>query len=233
MFTRQFFLILVIPLLLCSPIYANARVSSQSTITVHETKHTLNIIYGTGTADNAPDPCVTSLCYMSAYLHAFRLHTIYPTQPFDADNGCNNQYSADYCDGWLKAATFFHPHDGNMTRILEEAWTLGWVHTNRQNYNGKHIFYPCSVDNLFCSVYLQGEVQGYADRIEWTHNHPSVVNTVSRACLGVADHCIWYYNEHPWYSNLVSYKYDKMEKKLEMKRDNAYTNFNQRRGQLL
>ena len=105
MFTRQFFLILVIPLLLCSTIDANARVSSQSTITVHETKHTLNIIYGTGTADNSPDPCVPSLCYMSAYLHAFRLHTIYPTQPFDADNGCNNQNSADYCYGWLEAAT--------------------------------------------------------------------------------------------------------------------------------
>jgi hypothetical protein len=49
-------------------------------LNVHETKHTLNIIYGTGTADNAPDPCVPSLCYMSAYLHAFRLHTIYPMQ---------------------------------------------------------------------------------------------------------------------------------------------------------
>jgi hypothetical protein len=71
---RQFFLILVIPLLLCSTIDANARVSSQSTITVHQTNHTLNIIYGTGTADNAPDLCVPSLCYMSAYLHAFRLH---------------------------------------------------------------------------------------------------------------------------------------------------------------
>jgi hypothetical protein len=204
MFTRQSFVILVIPLLLFSTIGAIARVSSQSTTTVHETKHTLNIIYGTGTADNAPDPCVPSLCYMSAYLHAFRLHTKYPTQPFDADNGCNNQYSADYCYGWLKAATLFHTHDGNNTSILEEAWVLGWVHTNQQNYNGKHIFYPCSVDNLFCSVYLQGEVQGYADRIEWTHNHPSIINTISRVCLGVTNHCIWYYNEHPWYSNLVS-----------------------------
>jgi hypothetical protein len=83
-FTRQSFLILVIPLLLCSTIDANAHVSSQSTTTVHQTKHILNIIYGTGTADNAPDPCVPSSCYMSAYLHAFRLHTIYPTQPFDA-----------------------------------------------------------------------------------------------------------------------------------------------------
>ena len=116
--------------------------------------------FDASTIKSAPDPCVPSLCYMSAYLHAFRLHTIYPMQPFDADNGCNNQYSADYCYGWLKAATFFHPHDGNKTRIVEEAWTLGWVHANRQNYNGKHIFYPCSVDNLFCSVYLQGEVQG-------------------------------------------------------------------------
>ena len=75
MFTRQFFVILVIPLLLCSTIDSNAHVSSQSTTTVYQTKHTLNIIYGTGTADNAPDPCVPSLCYMSAYLHAFRLHT--------------------------------------------------------------------------------------------------------------------------------------------------------------
>ena len=208
MFTRQFFLILVIPLLLCSTIDTNARVSSQSTITVHETKHTLNIIYGTGTADNSPDPCVPSLCYMSAYLHAFRLHTLYPNQPFDADNG-------------------------NNTRILEEAWVLGWVHTNRQNYNGKHIFYPCSVDNLFCSVYLQGEVQGYADRIEWTHNHPSIINTISRVCLGVADHCIWYYNEHPWYSNLVSHEYYKVMKKLELKRNHAYALLNQNRGQLL
>jgi hypothetical protein len=22
------------------------------------------------------------------------------------------------------------PHDGNITRIVEEAWTLGWVHAN-------------------------------------------------------------------------------------------------------
>jgi hypothetical protein len=233
MLTRQFFLILVIPLLLCSIIDANARVSSQSSITVHQTNHTLNIIYGTGTADNAPDPCVPSLCYMSAYLHAFRLYTIYPTQSFDADNGCNNQYSADYCYGWLKAATFFHPHDGNNTRILEEAWVLGWVHTNRQNYNGKHIFYPCFVDNLFCSVYLQGEVQGYADRIEWNHNHPSIINIISRVCLGVEDHCMRYYNEHPWYSNLVSHKYDKLEKKLELKRNHAYALLNQNRSQLL
>ena len=159
---------------------------------------------------------------MSAYLHAFRLHTIYPAQPFDADNGCNNQYSADYCYGWLKAATFFHTHDCNNTRTLEEAWTLGWVHTNRQNYNGEHIFYPCSADNLFCSVYLQGEVQGYTDRIESAHNHTSIINTISRVCLGMTDYCTGYYNEHPWYSNLVSYKYDKMEKKLELKRNHAY-----------
>ena len=85
---------------------------------------------------------------------------------------------------------------------------MDWVHTNRQNYNGKHMFYPCSVDNLFCSVYLQGEVQGYADRIEWSHNHPSITNTISRVCLGVTDDGISYHNEHPWYSNLVSYKYD-------------------------
>ena len=91
MLTRQFFVILVIPLLLCSAIGANARVSSQSTITVHETKHILNIIYGTGTADNAPEPCVPSFCYMSAYLNAFKLHTINPKQPFDPDNGCNNR----------------------------------------------------------------------------------------------------------------------------------------------
>jgi len=234
MVTRQFFVILVIPLLLCfTTIGANARVSSQSTITVHETKHILNIIYGTGTADNAPDRCVPSLCYMSAYLNAFKLHTINPKQPFDPDNGCNNQYSADYCYGWLKAATFFHTHDGNNTRILEEAWLLGWVHTNRQNYNGKHIFYPCFVDNLFCSVYLQGEVQGYADRIEWTHNHPSIINIISRVCLGVADHCIRYYNEHPWYSNLVSHKYDTVEKKLELKSNHAIALLNQNRGQLL
>jgi hypothetical protein len=110
---------------------------------------------------------------------------------------------------------------------------LGWVHTNLQNYNGKHIFYPCFVDNLFCSVYLQGEVQGYADRIEWNHNHPSIINIISRVCLGVEDHCMRYYNEHPWYSNLVSHKYDKLEKKLELKRNHAYALLNQNRGQLL
>jgi len=45
---RQFFVILLIPLLLCSTINTNAR-SSQSTTTVHQTKHALNIIYETGT----------------------------------------------------------------------------------------------------------------------------------------------------------------------------------------
>jgi hypothetical protein len=57
--------------------------------------------------------------------------------------------------------------------------------------------------------------------------------TVFRACLGVADHCIWYYNKHPWYSNLVSYKYDKMEKKLELKSNQAYALLNQNRSEIL
>jgi hypothetical protein len=43
-------------------------------------------IYETGTADNTPDLCVPSF-YMSAYLHAFRLYTVHPTQSFEADSG--------------------------------------------------------------------------------------------------------------------------------------------------
>jgi hypothetical protein len=191
-------------------------VSSQSTVTVHKTKNLLDVIFSTGTADNSPDPCVPSLCYMSAYLHAFRLHTKYPDQGFDADNGCNNLYSASYCYGWLKAASYFHPSEGNEIRIAQEAWDLGWIDTNRQNYNGSHIFYPCTVDSLFCTIYLQGEVQGYADRTEFNSHSPSRTSSMSRVCLAVEQFCIWYYQEHPWYSNLDEYKYVKMDHKVQL-----------------
>jgi hypothetical protein len=179
-------------------------VSSQSTVTVHKTKNLLDVIFSMGTTDNSPDRCIPSECYMTAYLHAFRLHTKYPDQGFDADNGCNNLYSTSYCYGWLEAASYFHPREGNQTRILQEAWDLGWVDTNRQNYNGSHIFYPCTVDSLFCTIYLQGEVQG------------------SCVCLAVEQFCTWYYKEHPWYSNLIEYKYTKMYHKVQLAADKAY-----------
>ena len=107
--------------------------------------------------------------------------------------------------------TVYRLHEGNITRISEEAWTLGRVHTDRQNYDGKKIFYPYAVNGMFCTIYLQGETQGYADRIETSSHHPSYINLISRMCLGVEQHCIWYYQEHPWFSNLYTDIYDKME----------------------
>lgn len=172
---------------------ANAHLSSETRTTVHSTKHTLDITTYVGTGDNAPDPCVPSLCYGQAYIRSILFYLTSHERYFDPSNFCNNQFSADYCFGAMKAAQLIDPKNGNETRILQEAWDLGWTDTDRGNYNGRQIFHPCSVDGTFCTIYLQGEVQGYADRIETNSGHPSITNAMSRICVGTEQFCQWYY----------------------------------------
>jgi hypothetical protein len=53
-----------------------------------------------------------------------------------------------------------------------------------------------------------------------------IVVVVIVVCLGVEQHCIWYYQEHPWYSNLYTNRYDKLEHKIQMEHDNRYVDLN-------
>ncbi|MFZ0513240.1 MAG: hypothetical protein WAM14_16640 [Candidatus Nitrosopolaris sp.] len=207
--------ILIIPLLLliCSIVDVNtyAHVSSETKTTVHSTKRMLNILTAVGIADNAPDPCEPSLCYSQGYIRTMLFYATSHEKFFDISNFCGNQWSADECFGSINAAAQLFPHDGNETRIAEEMWNLGYTHEWMGTYNGtKQVFFPCHVDSTFCTIYLQGEMQGYDDSTEQLSNKPSYVNLISRVCLGTEDMCNWIYQNHWWYNNLYVKKYDRM-----------------------
>jgi hypothetical protein len=88
-------------------------------------------------------------------------------------------------------------------------------------YNGtKQAFYPCTVDSTFCTVYLQAELQGLADRLESNSGHPSYINLLGRVCLGTQDVCSYYQN-HFWYSNLTVKSYDRTLQQVQMKHNLA------------
>jgi hypothetical protein len=74
---RQSSVLIPILLLTCSIVAVNtyAHVSSETKTTVHSTKHRLDILTAVGIADNAPDPCLPSLCYSQGYIQTMLFHT--------------------------------------------------------------------------------------------------------------------------------------------------------------
>jgi hypothetical protein len=68
---------------------------------------------------------------------------------------------------------------------------------------------------------LQAELQGLADRLEVNSGHPSYTNLIGRVCLGTQEVCTWYYQNHFWYSNTSSDKYEKMLQHVQMEHDLA------------
>jgi hypothetical protein len=94
---------------------------------------------------------------------------------------------------------------------------LGYTHEWMGTYNGtKQVFFPCRLDETICNIYLQGEMQGYADRTEETAGHPSYSNLLGRVCLGTEQFCVWIYQHHNWYDNLNQPKYDRMIRHLQI-----------------
>ncbi|MGB8936589.1 MAG: hypothetical protein WCC17_15960 [Candidatus Nitrosopolaris sp.] len=96
-------------------------------------------------------------------------------------------------------------------------WGLGYTHEWMGTYNGtQQPFFPCHIDSIFCTVYLQGEVIGYADKTEQTTAYPSYINLLGRVCLGTEQFCDWIYQNHWWYDNLHTKQYDRMIRHLEI-----------------
>ena len=62
----------------------------------------------------------------------------------------------------------------------------------------------------------------YMDRTEANSGHPSIINSMSRVCLGTEEFCTYYYHNHFWYSNLDVKKYEKMAEKIQVICDNHY-----------